>query len=87
MKSGAVRVVCYRHGLLEPKCAICGLTEWRGKSGEDAPLQLDHINGINTDNRLENLRILCANCHTQTDTYCGKNIGKNKGNNELKKKD
>ena len=37
-------------------------------------LSLDHINGINTDNRLENLRFLCPNCHSQTDTFCGKNF-------------
>lgn len=36
-------------------------------------LQLDHINGINTDNRLENLRLLCPNCHSLTPTFCGKN--------------
>tara|TARA_A100001015_G_scaffold318752_1_gene439576 strand:+ start:3655 stop:4311 length:657 start_codon:yes stop_codon:yes gene_type:complete len=36
-------------------------------------LQLDHINGINRDNRLENLRLLCPNCHSQTKTFCGKN--------------
>lgn len=49
-------------------CAICGQEPfWNGESLE---LQLDHINGINTDNRLENLRILCPNCHSQTETYC-----------------
>jgi len=40
-------------------------------------LQLDHINGISYDNRKENLRFLCPNCHSQTETYCGKgNTGK-----------
>lgn len=56
--------------LLDYQCDECGLKEWRG-----APisLHLDHINGQNTDHRLENLRLLCPNCHSQTDTYAGKN--------------
>ena len=59
-----------REGRLEYKCAICGIKEWR-----DLPLslQLDHINGINNDHRIENLRFLCPNCHSQTETYSGKN--------------
>mgnify|MGYP000129391452 CR=1 FL=1 len=57
-------------GLKKHKCEICGITEWMGKP---APIELDHINGKNTDNRIENLRILCPNCHAQTDTYRGKN--------------
>ena len=39
-------------------------------------LQLDHINGINNDHRIENLRFLCPNCHSQTETYAGKNKGR-----------
>lgn len=52
------------------KCAICGLTEWLNKP---ISLQLDHINGINNDHRITNLRFLCPNCHSQTDNYAGKN--------------
>lgn len=52
------------------KCAICGLTKWNNKT---LSLELDHINGINNDNRLENLRFLCPNCHSQTCTYGSRN--------------
>lgn len=56
---------------LDYKCAICGNTGiWNNK---ELVLQLDHINGINTDNRIENLRLLCPNCHSQTETFSGKN--------------
>lgn len=60
-------------GLLEWKCYLCGLTEWHGAVGNDAPLQLDHIDGNKHNNTISNLRILCANCHMKTDTYAGKN--------------
>jgi predicted RNA-binding Zn-ribbon protein involved in translation (DUF1610 family) len=60
--------------LLEYKCSKCGIDSWQG---EPIVLELDHINGINIDNRLSNLRYLCPNCHSQTDTYCGRN--KNSG--------
>lgn len=60
----------FEEGLLEPKCTQCGLTEWQGES---IPLDLDHINGDKTDNRIENLRPLCPNCHRLTPTFAGKN--------------
>lgn len=65
-----------KENLLENQCAVCSMEpEWNGK---ELRLQLDHINGVNNDNRLPNLRLLCPNCHSQTDTYCGVNRRKNK---------
>ena len=60
-----------KEGLLKDVCNICQINEWNGKL---ISLQLDHINGKNTDNRLSNLRILCPNCHSQTETYAGKKL-------------
>lgn len=61
----------FKFKLKEKKCEICGLgEEWNNKV---ISLTLDHINGIRNDNRLENLRILCPNCHSQTDTFASRN--------------
>jgi len=62
-------------GIFEHKCYNCGLDEWLGKP---IPLELEHIDGVRDNNILSNLTLLCPNCHAQTDTYRGKNIGKNK---------
>lgn len=64
-----------KSNLLEYKCSKCAIYEWLG---DKLSLQLEHINGDNTDNRIENLTLLCPNCHSQTSTFAGKNIGKNK---------
>ena len=58
-------------GYFEHRCLSCGLAEWLGQA---IPLELDHINGDRRDHRLENLRLLCPNCHALTPTYRGKNI-------------
>lgn len=67
---------CRRSAMIKKyghKCTICQLTHWQGKL---APIQLDHIDGNSDNNEESNLRLLCANCHAQTETFCGKNIGR-----------
>lgn len=68
-----------RLGFENYKCTKCGISEWLGKK---ISLHLDHINGISSDNRLENLRLLCPNCHSQTATYCRKKCAAGDSNPE-----
>lgn len=56
----------------EWKCECCGLTEWQGKR---LPLEVHHINGDRTDQRRENLQILCPNCHSITENWRSGNLG------------
>jgi len=60
-------------GILAEVCARCGISEWLGKP---LSMHLHHINGIKTDNRLENLQLICPHCHCQTDNYAGRNVNK-----------
>lgn len=66
LSSSNVKERLFNNKIKENKCDICGISEWLGK-----PLvcELHHINGDNTDNRLENLQILCPNCHSQTNNF------------------
>lgn len=65
-----LRKYILQNRILPYKCEICGISEWQNKK---LSLELDHINGINNDNKIENLRFLCPNCHSQTITYGSKN--------------
>lgn len=73
IRSHALRLKLIEAGLKEDKCESCGLSEW---DRQKIPLELDHINSNHEDNRLENLQILCPNCHAiKTRKY--KNLGPN----------
>lgn len=64
----------FAEGIKKPQCELCG---WNQRSEDGRiPLELDHINGDRKDNRLENLRILCPNCHSLQPTHRGRNIGR-----------
>ena len=56
--------------LLKYECAHCSISDWNEKP---LSLHLEHINGVNNDHRIENLCLLCPNCHSQTSTYAGRN--------------
>ena len=60
-----------KEGIKDEKCEVCGITDWNGMK---LSFELDHINGDRTNHKLDNLRIICPNCHSQTHTYRGKNI-------------
>lgn len=74
-KSNKIKTLLFKYGLKEKVCECCGITDWNGKP---LVLQLHHIDGNPTNNTIENLQILCPNCHSQTDTYCNKKRNENK---------
>lgn len=69
--SNSLKRRLFKEGLKEKRCECCNRTEWMGMP---INLELHHINGIKDDLRIENLQILCPNCHSYTDNYRGKNI-------------
>lgn len=70
-----IRRKLLREGLKEAKCERCGNVEWEG---QPIPLEVHHVNGDKTKNDIDNLQLLCPNCHALTDTYRGRNVKKNK---------
>lgn len=66
-------------GLKANRCERCGIEDWQGKP---LSMHLHHINGDGGDNRLENLEMLCGNCHSQTENYGGRNGGQRGGGAE-----
>lgn len=66
LSSSNIRRRLFNNKIKENRCEICGISEWLGSP---ITCELNHINGDNTDNRLENLQILCPNCHSQTDSF------------------
>ena len=68
-RSGVKRRIL-KENLIEYKCHVCDIKEWQGKK---LSLHLDHINGNCWDHKLDNLRFLCPNCHSLTETYNGRN--------------
>ncbi len=70
-QSHSLKIRLFNAGIKEPKCELCG---WCEKSIDGRiPIELDHINGNHDDNRIENLRILCPNCHSLQSTHRGMN--------------
>jgi 5-methylcytosine-specific restriction endonuclease McrA len=66
LKAGTLKNVCYE----------CGISKW---FGETLALHLDHMNGLANNHRFENLRMLCPNCHSQTETFAGRNVRRKNG--------
>lgn len=58
-------------GIVKNTCSKCGISEW---NGEKLNIELDHIDGDRTNHRLNNLKMLCPNCHSQTSTFRARNI-------------
>ena len=71
VQSFKLKIRLFEAGIKEQKCELCGWAE-HSLDGR-IPVELDHINGVHTDNRLENLRILCPNCHSLQPTHRGRN--------------
>lgn len=77
-KSSMLKRAMLEAGFNNTVCAIAGCQQTNIWNGQELVLQIDHINGDRLDDRPENLRFICPNCHTQTKTFSSRNIIKNK---------
>lgn len=80
-----IKKYLYDSGIKKEECELCGLKPNEWKTGKIS-LILDHIDGINNNNEITNLRIICPNCDSTLDTYMGRNKNKNPINIENKYK-
>jgi hypothetical protein len=74
--TSGLRLRLLKEGVFEPRCAACNLESWQGQA---IPLELDHKDGDRFNNLIDNLRLLCPNCHALTPTYRGKNQARRSG--------
>ena len=72
-QTNKLRLRLIKEGIKDERCEICGIEDWLG---ERLAFELDHIDGNSSNHLLENLRVVCPNCHSQTETYRAKNISK-----------
>jgi hypothetical protein len=73
INTNTIKKALIKFGILEEKCSSCGLSEWLGKP---ITLEIHHKNGDRWDNRINNVEILCPNCHSLTNNYKSKNASK-----------
>jgi len=73
INSHRLKLKLISEGIKEKKCESCGLSKWNGK---EIPLELHHVDGNRFNNELNNLQIICPNCHAQTDNFCSKKYKK-----------
>jgi hypothetical protein len=71
LSRGSLKRALVREGLKDGCCERCGIREWRAR---ELSITLHHVNGDCLDDRLENLQLLCPNCHSQTENYGGRNL-------------
>jgi hypothetical protein len=72
-QTNKLRIRLIKEGIKKEECELCGIEDWLGKR---LAFELDHVDGNSNNHLLNNLRIVCPNCHSQTETYRAKNISK-----------